>query len=131
VQSDVYLLWPLFITGSECVLDSHRNLIRERCSNISKDSGFFNNLSCLELLEKIWAQHPGRAEESNHSAPVDRIAGSYGAVTSPLNGTVSGYPGSWSQGNAVSASTQRCGGQGFRWHHIMQAKRADGEYMVV
>lgn len=54
VQSDVFLLWPLFITGAECVSEQSRFLIRERCLDIQKDSGFFNNISCLELLEKAW-----------------------------------------------------------------------------
>ena len=54
VKSDVYLLWPLFITGTECVDESHRALIRQRCWDIQKDSGFFNNISGLELLERIW-----------------------------------------------------------------------------
>lgn len=54
VKSDVFLLWPLFITGTECVSEQGRFLIRERCLDIQKDSGFFNNISCLELLEKSW-----------------------------------------------------------------------------
>jgi len=54
VKSDVYLLWPLFITGTECVEEAHRGLIRQRCLDIQKDSGFFNNISGLELLEKVW-----------------------------------------------------------------------------
>ena len=54
VKSDVFLLWPLFITGAECVSEQGRFLIRERCLDIQKDSGFFNNISCLELLEKAW-----------------------------------------------------------------------------
>lgn len=55
VRSDVYLLWPLFVTGSECVTDADRDVIRQRCLDIQKDSGFSNNASCLKLLEKIWA----------------------------------------------------------------------------
>lgn len=55
VKSDVYLLWPLFITGSECVDEAHRSVIRQRCLDIQKDSGFLNNYSCLELLEKVWS----------------------------------------------------------------------------
>ncbi|KAL8689380.1 MAG: hypothetical protein Q9218_004942, partial [Villophora microphyllina] len=31
VRSDVFLLWPLFITGTECVSEEGRRLIRERC----------------------------------------------------------------------------------------------------
>lgn len=54
VQSDVFLLWPLFITGTECVSEEGRHLIRERCLSIQKDSGFFNNISGLELLERVW-----------------------------------------------------------------------------
>lgn len=55
VQSDAYLLWPLFIAGSESVLACQHDVIRQRCRDLSRDSGFYNNLSCLELLEKIWA----------------------------------------------------------------------------
>lgn len=54
VKSDIFLLWPLFITGAECVSEQSRFLIRERCLDIQQDSGFFNNISCLELLEKSW-----------------------------------------------------------------------------
>lgn len=54
VRSDVFLLWPLFITGTECVSEEGRRLIRERCLSIQKDSGFFNNISGLELLERVW-----------------------------------------------------------------------------
>ena len=79
VKSDVYLLWPLFITGSECVDEADRSVIRERCLDIQKDSGFLNNQSCLQLLERVWARydedhptspqeeagrHPTREEES-------------------------------------------------------------------
>ncbi|EAW13161.1 Zn(II)2Cys6 transcription factor [Aspergillus clavatus NRRL 1] len=103
VKSDVYLLWPLFITGSECVLETHRHTIRQRCKDISKDSGFFNNLSCLELLEKIWAQN-----SHNEGTP-------YGV----------------SQLDGYDMSAAGPQGQGFRWHELMQAKRAEGEYMVV
>ena len=56
VKSDVFLLWPLFITGTECVSEDGRRLIRERCLDIQKDSGFFNNISGLELLEKVWQE---------------------------------------------------------------------------
>lgn len=71
VQSDVYLLWPLFIAGSECVLESDRSLIRHRCRDISRDSGFCNNLSCLELLEKIWARNATTDGFGNWTAPCE------------------------------------------------------------
>ncbi|KAJ5620233.1 hypothetical protein N7510_004217 [Penicillium lagena] len=101
VQSDVYLLWPLFIVGSECVQDDHRTTIRNRCKDISKDSGFVNNLSCLELLEKIWSEH---SDES--SFPV--------------------YPADLDPSQLPGPPTA----QAFRWSRVMQAKRGDGEYMV-
>ncbi|MCJ1304428.1 hypothetical protein MMC08_007240 [Hypocenomyce scalaris] len=63
VKADVYLLWPLFITGTECVEEVHRSMIRQRCLDIQKDSGFFNNISGLQLLEKIWGDHSGVHEE--------------------------------------------------------------------
>jgi len=105
VQSDVYLLWPLFIVGSECVQEDHRSAIRNRCKDISKDSGFVNNLSCLELLEKIWAEH---SEESSY--PV--------------------YPSDLGPPPPLDGSKAQVTSQAFRWSRVMQAKRGDGEYMV-
>lgn len=101
VQSDVFLLWPLFITGSECVLEEHRQMIRSRCTDICKDSGFFNNLSCLQLLENIWAT----------------------SSIGPRNGTV--------EAAAGSTPLHTSGEGVFRWSRVMQTKRADGEYIVV
>jgi hypothetical protein len=78
VKSDVYLLWPLFITGSECVDEADRIVIRERCLDIQKDSGFLNNKSSLELLEKVWRRYdekPGRNSPesgSSHDMEHDR-----------------------------------------------------------
>jgi hypothetical protein len=106
VQSDVYLLWPLFIVGSECVQEDHRAAIRARCKDISKDSGFVNNLSCLELLEKIWADH---SDESSYPVYPSEMG-----PPQPLDGNGSPAP-----------------SQVFRWSRVMQAKRGDGEYMVV
>ena len=65
VRSDVYLLWPLFVTGSECVSESDRHIIRQRCLDIQKDSGFSNNASCLQLLERIWVSNPGASGTLN------------------------------------------------------------------
>ncbi|KAJ5122159.1 hypothetical protein N7526_009096 [Penicillium atrosanguineum] len=105
VQSDVYLLWPLFIVGSECVQEDHRSAVRNRCRDISKDSGFVNNISCLELLEKIWAEH---SEESSY--PV--------------------YPSDLGPPPPLDGSGKTITSQAFRWSRVMQAKRGDGEYMV-
>ncbi|KAJ6102737.1 hypothetical protein N7486_005164 [Penicillium sp. IBT 16267x] len=105
VQSDVYLLWPLFIVGSECVQEDHRAAIRHRCKDISKDSGFVNNLSCLELLEKIWSEH---SEDSSY----------------PL------YPSELGPPPPLDGSSRSITSQVFRWSRVMQAKRGGGEYMV-
>lgn len=105
VQADVYLLWPLFIVGSECVQENHRATIRDRCKDISKDSGFVNNMSCLELLERIWEEH---TDESSY----------------PQYPPGLGFPPSLDD-SGVPVSTQA-----FRWARVMQAKRGDGEYMV-
>ncbi|RJE22858.1 hypothetical protein PHISCL_04803 [Aspergillus sclerotialis] len=122
VQSDVFLLWPLFIAGSECVLEEHRREIRNRCTDISKDSGFFNNLSCLELLEEIWATNLDETGDGNQ--------GSYGVPHGqPLGDAMSAFTGSNAQ--LDSAQLRAPGEHVFRWSRVMQAKRVDGEYIVV
>ncbi|RPB19609.1 hypothetical protein L211DRAFT_793859 [Terfezia boudieri ATCC MYA-4762] len=50
------LMWPLFITGTECVVGEHRMFIRERCFDMQRDCGFFNKVSGLDILETIWDQ---------------------------------------------------------------------------
>lgn len=69
VKSDVCLLWPLFITGTECVHPGHRELIRERCLGIQEDSGFFNNTSVLRILEELW-----KTNEHDGSIPVKPVS---------------------------------------------------------
>ncbi|KAI3002816.1 transcriptional regulator family: Fungal Specific TF [Aspergillus niger] len=132
VQSDAYLLWPLFITGSECVRADHRAIIRQRCKDLSRDSGFFNNLSCLQLLEKIWAENP--------AVDVIPVVSSLDfGLQAAASGCVSEVtflpPGSWasSQHEAFMSPTLPSVSrkQGFRWHEAMQTKRAEDEYMTV
>ena len=48
------LMWPLFVTGTECVVTEHRMLIRDRCFDMQRDCGFFNKVSGLNVLENIW-----------------------------------------------------------------------------
>ncbi|KAL1863430.1 hypothetical protein Plec18170_000265 [Paecilomyces lecythidis] len=129
VRSDVYLLWPLFITGSECVFETHRTLIRQRCKDIQKDSGFFNNISCLELLEKIWARSLNGSCEAKRwktaeaaSAVEKRFPGSYISGITPID--------------EVSSSTtySLCtpdSSAGFRWRKVIESEGLDGEYIVV
>ena len=58
VRNNVHLLWPLFIAGSECITESERQLVRQRCLEIQKDSGFASNTSCLRILDQIWMTNP-------------------------------------------------------------------------
>lgn len=51
-----FMLWPLFITGTECFQERHRDLIRARCIEIQKESGFFNNVTGLRVLERVWRE---------------------------------------------------------------------------
>ena len=102
VKSDVFLLWPLFITGTECVSEQGRYLIRERCLDIQKDSGFFNNISGLELLEKIW-----RDDDTSD----EQLPGMGNTLPLPIN------------------EFSTVGGHGFKWRKAME--RVDGEYIVV
>lgn len=102
VKADVFLLWPLFITGTECVSEEGRHLIRERCLSIQKDSGFFNNISGLELLERVWRD----------DAAIDGL----GIGLDPI-------------GMGVRERTQSVGNSGFKWTKAME--KVDGEYIVV
>ncbi|EXJ74747.1 uncharacterized protein A1O5_01442 [Cladophialophora psammophila CBS 110553] len=101
VKSDVYLLWPLFITGSECVDDLDREVIRQRCLDIQKDSGFLNNKSCLELLEKVWRNYDDK--KKRHVADSER-------------------------GNSERDVDDETG---FRFTTIMKMENNQGEYIVV
>lgn len=112
VQSDVFLLWPLFITGTECVSEQGRHLIRERCLEMQKDSGFFNNISGLELLEKIWRDDGAEACASAISSD-----GLLQPASQPLTGI---SPGEYSTMAGYGA---------FKWRKAMQP--VDGEYIVV
>jgi hypothetical protein len=104
VVSDVALLWPLFVVGSECLQEPHRDIIRQRCSDIQRDSGFMNNLSCLALLERIWAQ-----DDQTESATAAATTASHGP----------------------SANRKLLGGEAFRWRRVLDAEQSDTEYIVV
>lgn len=58
-----FLLWPLFIAGTECTDEAHRDVVRRRCVEIQRESGFFNNLSGLEVLERVWREDDGGVGE--------------------------------------------------------------------
>ena len=134
VKSDVFLLWPLFITGTECVSEQGRGLIRERCWGIQKDSGFFNNISGLELLEKVWRDDCGEGVGMGGS-PVDEYA-AVGGVSMPPprsltpTGNISiSAPSSSTTATITGLGPAEYAAQGFKWRRAME--RVDGEYIVV
>ncbi|KAJ4297530.1 hypothetical protein N0V90_005422 [Kalmusia sp. IMI 367209] len=64
-----FLLWPLFLIGTECVESEHRAIVRQRCVEIQRESGFFNNLSGLEVLEKVWQEDRERERGNSETQP--------------------------------------------------------------
>lgn len=53
--AEKFLLWPLFVAGSECVNELQQNIVRSKCREIMVRSGYMNNLAALEVLETLWA----------------------------------------------------------------------------
>ena len=81
-----FLLWPLFITGTECVDEQHRDTIRNGCLEIMQESGFYNNLSGLKVLEKFWKEVDDDTSETKGDCgsqafrwrmAMDRVDGEY------------------------------------------------------
>ncbi|GIZ40632.1 hypothetical protein CKM354_000396100 [Cercospora kikuchii] len=104
-----FLLWPLFIVGTECVDEGHRNIIRARCIEVQIESGFWNNISGLDVLEKVWKElgnnGPGGGAGMMEAAEIkarrrDSEAGRTGRY-----------------------------GQALRWRKAMS--RVDGEYILI
>ncbi|KAF1852197.1 uncharacterized protein K460DRAFT_352025 [Cucurbitaria berberidis CBS 394.84] len=76
-----FLLWPLFIVGTECVDPEHRAVVRQRCVEIQRESGFFNNLSGLEVLERVWREDD---EWSDNDIQVPRQNGPFSTMQHPF-----------------------------------------------
>lgn len=53
--AEKFLLWPLFVVGSECVNELQQNIIRSKCKDIMGRSGYMNNLAALDVLERLWS----------------------------------------------------------------------------
>jgi hypothetical protein len=102
-----FLLWPLFITGTECVDEAHRNIVRTRCIEVQKESGFFNNISSLEVLEKVWQEVGSNVAGKEESEIQARRRDSEVGVR-------------FGRGKYAQA---------FRWRKAMD--RVDGEYIVI
>ncbi|KAI1391084.1 fungal-specific transcription factor domain-containing protein [Hypoxylon trugodes] len=54
-SAEKFLLWPLFVAGSECVNELQQNIIRNKVREIMSRSGYMNNLAAIEVLERLWA----------------------------------------------------------------------------
>ncbi|KAI6782384.1 putative transcriptional regulatory protein-like protein [Emericellopsis cladophorae] len=68
--AEKFLLWPLFVAGSECVNELQQNIIRNKCRDMMSRSGYMNNLSSLDVLEKLWATE---LKESEGRSPGTRL----------------------------------------------------------
>lgn len=99
------LLWPLFITGTECVVDAHRDMIRERCVEMQRECGFFNKISGLEVLEKIWGEDI--IEEEGGCLCDEMFAGA----------------------KRMGKFGQGIGGRGLRWRKV--TGHEDAEYLMI
>lgn len=98
-----FLLWPLFIAGTECVDPADQALVRDRCIEVQIESGFFNNISVLDVLERVWAEGVDQDSQNSRAEEFKR------RDTARQQG-----------GNCVQA---------FRWRRAMD--RVDGEYLVI
>jgi hypothetical protein len=99
-----FLLWPLFIIGTECVDEEHRDIIRTRCRDLSEESGFYNNMSSLYVLERVWMEVGSNVRGQEAEEVIARRRDSEAS-----------RPGRY--------------GQAFRWRKAMD--RVDGEYIVI
>lgn len=100
-----FLMWPLFIAGTECVDESHREFVRRRCRDLTEESGFFNNISSLWILEKVWKEVGNNVRGSEAEEVRARRRDS-------------------------EASKSGHYGQAFRWRKAMD-RVEDGEYIVL
>ena len=125
IEQDIFLLWPLFITANDILEPSLRQMARERCWGLQRQSGMFQSLNTLEMLKRIWRDD---IEEARPVTSVVNTAiarsntndhGTQGSEQLPLqqvNGLTGLSPGEF------------CG-DGFRWRKAME--KANGEYIIV
>lgn len=109
-----FMLWPLFVVGTECVGEAERELVRERCVEIQMESGFYNNVGGLEVLERVWREVDVLEAEAAREVGVGGCGGVGGMGMEEGEGL----------GKGVG-----CGVQAFRWRSAMD--RVDGEYIVI
>ncbi|KJK82797.1 hypothetical protein H634G_01934 [Metarhizium anisopliae BRIP 53293] len=77
--AEKFLLWPLFVAGSECVNELQQNIVRTKCRDIMARSGYMNNLSALDILEKLWAgEFNAATPDLRHRSGPAKMAGCRG-----------------------------------------------------
>lgn len=69
-SAEKFLLWPLFVAGSECVNEMQQGIVRSKCREIMARSGYMNNLAALDVLERLWA-----GDWKEHDGPGCKLAG--------------------------------------------------------
>ena len=50
------LVWPVFVTGAECVGEEDRKVVKERCESMWRDGGFWNKVVGGKVLEEVWKE---------------------------------------------------------------------------
>ncbi|OAA68729.1 fungal transcriptional regulatory protein [Niveomyces insectorum RCEF 264] len=70
--AEKFLLWPLFVAGSECVNELQQGIVRTKCREIMSRSGYMNNLAALDVLERLWA---GDFQDDSASGKMDGTLG--------------------------------------------------------
>lgn len=71
-EAEKFLLWPLFVAGSECVHETQQGIVRAKCREIMARSGYMNNLAALDVLERIWAGE-GREHHQQHEGKLGSL----------------------------------------------------------
>lgn len=69
-SAEKFLLWPLFVAGSECVNEMQQGIVRSKCREIMGRSGYMNNLSALDVLERIWG---GEGRDGQHESKLGSL----------------------------------------------------------
>lgn len=72
-SAEKFLLWPLFVAGSECVNEMQQNIVRTKCRDMMTRSGYMSNLSALEVLERLWSTELKESEVRSPGARMNLL----------------------------------------------------------
>lgn len=65
-----FLLWPMFVAGSECIIELQQNIVRSKCRGIVFRSGYMNSMKAFDELERLWA---GEYKDAESHSPRSNI----------------------------------------------------------